>query len=85
MAKRQPSCRKRATKRSSESRAKKGAKSLARSIGGFIPGIGTILGIESVYQSGKRLMNSEPKALKSIGKKKSKRIGKSIKKRFKLW
>jgi len=85
MAKRQPSRRKRATKGSSESRAKKDAKSLARSIGGFIPGIGTILGIESVYQSGKKLMDSGPKALKSIGKKKSKRIGKQIIKRFKLW
>ena len=85
MAKRQPSRRKRATKGSSESRAKKDAKSLARSIGGFIPGLGTILGIESVYQSGKKLMDSGPKALKSIGKKKSNRIGKSIKKRFKLW
>jgi len=85
MAKRQPSRRKRATKGSSESRAKKDAKSLARSIGGFIPGIGTILGIESVYQSGKRLMNSGPKALKSIGKRKTKRISKQIIKRFKLW
>ena len=85
MAKRQPSRRKRATKGSSESRAKKDAKSLARSIGGFIPGLGTLLGIESVYRDGKRLMDSGPKALKSIGKKKSKRIGKQIKKRFKLW
>jgi hypothetical protein len=85
MAKRQPSRRKRATKGSSESRAKKDAKSLARSIGGFIPGLGTLLGIESVYRDGKRLMDSGPKALKSIGKKKSKRIGKSIIKRFKLW
>ena len=85
MAKRRPSRRKRATKGSSESRAKKDAKDFAKSVGGFFPGIGTVLGIESVYQSGKRLMNSGPKALKSIGKKKTKRIGKSIKKRFKLW
>jgi hypothetical protein len=85
MAKRQPGRRKRATKGSSESRAKKDAKSLARSIGGFIPGLGTLLGIESVYRDGKRLMDSGPKALKSMGKKKTKRIGKSIKKRFKLW
>jgi hypothetical protein len=85
MAKRQPSRRKRATKGSSQSRAKKDAKSLARSIGGFIPGLGTLLGIESVYRDGKRLMDSGPKALKSIGKRRTKRIGKSIVKRFKLW
>jgi hypothetical protein len=85
MAKRQPSRRKRPTKGSSESRAKKDAKDFAKSIGGFLPGIGTILGIESIYLSGKKLMDSGPKALKSMGKKKTKRIGKSIKKRFKLW
>ena len=86
MAKRQPSRRKRpTTKRSSESRAKKDAKDFAKSIGGFLPGIGTILGIESIYHSGKKLMDSGPKALKSIGKRKTKRIGKQIKKRFKLW
>ena len=85
MAKRQPGRRKRATKRSSESRAKKDAKDFAKSIGGFLPGIGTILGIESIYHSGKKLMDSGPKALKSMGKRRTKRIGKQIKKRFKLW
>ena len=89
MAKRQPGRRRRSTKRSSESRAKKDAASFAKSVGGFLPGIGTLLGIESVYESGKRLMKSGPKALKAAGKKKSKslgkRIGKRIKKQFKLW
>jgi ERCC4-type nuclease len=85
MAKRQPGRRKRTSKRSSEGRAKKDAKDFAKSVGGFIPGIGTVLGIESVYKSGKRLMNSGPRALKSIGKKRTKRIGKQIKKRFKPW
>lgn len=66
MAKKQPSRRKRATKSNSVSRAKKDAKSLARSIGGFIPGLGTILGIESVYSDGRKLMDSAPKALKSM-------------------
>jgi len=85
MAKRQPSRRKRATKRSSESRAKKDAKNFAKSVGGFLPGIGTILGIESIYNSGKKLMDSGPKALKSMGKRRTKRISKQIIKRFKLW
>jgi hypothetical protein len=85
MARRQPSRRKRPTKRSSESRAKKDAKDFVKSVGGFLPGIGTILGIESIYNSGKKLMDSGPKALKSMGKRRTKRIGKSIKKRFKLW
>jgi len=66
MARRQPSRRKRATKSDSVGRAKKDAKNLARSIGGFIPGLGTILGIESVYRSGRKLMDSGPKALKSM-------------------
>ena len=66
MARRQPSRRKRATKSDSVGRAKKDAKNLARSIGGFIPGLGTILGIESVYRNGRRLMDSGPKALKSM-------------------
>jgi hypothetical protein len=64
MAKRQPGRKKRPT--SDVGRAKKDAKSLARSIGGFIPGIGTILNIESVYRDGKKLMGSGPRALKSI-------------------
>jgi len=66
MAKRQPGRRKRATRGDSVSRAKKDAKSLARSIGGFIPGLGTILGIEGVYRDGRKLMGSGPKALKSM-------------------
>ena len=66
MAKRQPSRRKRATKSDSVGKAKKDAKSLARSIGGFLPGIGTILNIESVYRDGKKLMYSGPRALKSM-------------------
>lgn len=66
MAKRQPGRRKRVTKRDSVGKAKKDAKSLARSIGGFIPGLGTILGIESVYRDGKKLMDSGPRALKSM-------------------
>jgi len=66
MAKRQPSHRKRATKSDSVGKAKKDAKSLAKSIGGFIPGLGTILNIESVYRDGKKLMDSGPKALKSM-------------------
>jgi hypothetical protein len=65
MAKRQ-SGRSRASKSNPVSRATKDAKNLARSIGGFIPGIGTILGIESVYRDGKKLMNSGPRALKSM-------------------
>jgi len=89
MAKRQPARRKRASRKSSVNRAKKDAASFAKSVGGFLPGIGTLLGIESVYESGKKLMKSGPKALKTVGKKKSKRlgkrIGKSIKKQFKLW
>lgn len=66
MAKRQPGRRKRATKGDSVNRAKKDAKNLAKSIGGFIPGLGTILGIESVYRDGKKLMDSGPKAVKSM-------------------
>jgi hypothetical protein len=89
MVKRQPGHRRRTGKRSAESRAKKDAASFAKSVGGFLPGIGTLLGIESVYESGKRLMKSGPKALKAAGKRKSKRlgkrIGKSIIKQFKLW
>ena len=66
MARRQAGRGKRATKGDSVSRAKKDARSLARSIGGFIPGLGTILGIESVYRDGRKLMDSGPKALKSM-------------------
>ena len=66
MAKRQPSRRKRATKNNSVSKAKKDAKSLARSIGGFIPGLGMLLGVESIYRNGRSLMDSGPKALKSM-------------------
>jgi len=66
MAKRQPSRRKRATKGSPVSRAKKDAQSLARSIGGFIPGLGMLLGVQSIYRDGRRLMDSGPKALKSM-------------------
>jgi len=66
MARRQPGLRKRATRGNSVNRAKRDAKSLAKSIGGFIPGLGTILGIESVYRDGKKLMDSGPKALKSM-------------------
>ena len=66
MAKRQAGRRKRGTRANSVNRAKNDAKSFARSIGGFIPGIGTILGIESVYRDGKKLMDSGPKALKSM-------------------
>jgi len=66
MAKRQSGRRKRATKGDSVSKAKKDAKSFALSIGGFIPGLGTILGIGSVYRDGKKLMDSGPKALKSM-------------------
>jgi len=66
MAKRQPSRKKRATKSNSVSKAKKDAKSLARSIGGFIPGLGMLLGVESIYRDGRRLMDSGPKALKSM-------------------
>ncbi len=85
MPRRQPGRRKRAGKSSSESRAKKDAKDFAKSVGGFLPVIGTILNIESVYQNGKKLMNSGPKALKSMGKKRVRRIGKKITKQFKLW
>jgi hypothetical protein len=66
MAKRQPGRRKRSTRGDSVNRAKKDAKSLALSIGGLIPGIGTILDIGSVYRDGKKLMDSGPKALKSM-------------------
>ncbi len=66
MAKRQPGRKKRATKSNSVSKAKKDAKSLARSIGGFIPGIGMLLGVESIYRDGRKLMDSGPKALKSM-------------------
>jgi hypothetical protein len=66
MAKRQPGRRKQASKSDSVSRAKKDAKSFARSIGGFIPGLGTILGIEGVYRDGRKLLDSGPKALKSM-------------------
>ena len=66
MAKRQTGRRKRGSRTDSVSRAKKDAQSLARSIGGFIPGLGTILGIEGVYRDGKKLMDSGPKALKSM-------------------
>jgi hypothetical protein len=66
MAKRQPGRRKRASKSDSVSRAKKDANNFAKSIGGFIPGLGTLLGIESVYRDGKKLMASGPKALKSM-------------------
>lgn len=66
MPRRQTGRRKRSSGTNSVDRAKKDAKSLARSIGGFIPGIGTILGIESVYRDGKKLMDSGPKALKSM-------------------
>ncbi len=66
MAKRQPGRSKRATKGSPVSKATRDAKSLAQSIGSFIPGLGTILSIESVYRDGKKLMDSGPKALKSM-------------------
>ena len=66
MARRQAGRRKRGSRTNSVNRAKNDARSLARSIGGFIPGIGTILGIESVYRDGKKLMDSGPKALKSM-------------------
>jgi hypothetical protein len=85
MPKRQPGRRKRASKSSSESRAKKDAKNLALSIGGLIPVLGTILDIGSVYRDGRKLMDSGPRALKSMGKKRTRRISKQIKKRFKLW
>ena len=81
MPKRQPGRR----KRSSGSRAKKDTQDFAKSVGGFLPFIGPVLNIDSVYQSGKKLMKSGPKALKNIGKRKTKRIGRRIIKRFKLW
>jgi hypothetical protein len=85
MPKRQPGRRKRVGKNSSERRAKKDAREFAKSVAGFLPVIGTVLDIESVYKSGKKLMNSGPKALKSMGKKRARRIGKKITKRFNLW
>jgi hypothetical protein len=85
MPKRQPGRRKRVGKSGSESRAKKDARDFAKSVAGFLPVIGTVLDIESVYKSGKKLMNSGPKALKSMGKKRARRISKKITKRFKLW
>ena len=66
MAKRKAGSRKRGRGADSVNKAKRDAKSLARSIGGFIPGIGTILNIESVYRDGRKLMDSGPKALKSM-------------------
>jgi len=48
------------------SRAKNDLKHFATSVGGFIPGVGTLLGIQSVYRDGKKLMSSAPKALLSV-------------------
>ena len=47
-------------------RAKNDLKHFATSVGGFIPGIGTLLGIQSVYRDSKKLMSSAPRALMSV-------------------
>lgn len=47
-------------------KAKNDLKHFATSVGGFIPSIGTLLGIQSVYRDGKKLMTSGPRALLSV-------------------
>jgi hypothetical protein len=82
-SKKQPGARKRPTKKDTVSTAKKDASNFARSIGSFIPGVGTILGIQSAYQDGMKLLESGPLALKELGKKSKERIESRIKERLK--
>ena len=82
-SKKKPSTRKRPTKKDTLSTAKKDASNFARSIGSFIPGVGVILGIQSIYQDGMKLLESGPPALKELGKKSKERIESRIKERLK--
>lgn len=82
-SKKQPRTRKRPAKKDTVSTAKKDASNFARSIGSFIPGVGTILGIQSIYSDGMKLLESGPLALKELGKKSKERIESRIRKRFK--
>ena len=81
-SKKQPSTRKRPAKKDTISVAKKDASNFARSIGSFIPGVGVILGIQSAYQDGMKLLESGPPALKELGKKGKERIENRIRERF---
>jgi hypothetical protein len=82
-SKKQPKTRKRPTKKDTISTAKMDASNFARSIGSFIPGVGTILGIQSIYSDGMKLLESGPLALKELGKKSKERIESRIRKRLK--
>jgi hypothetical protein len=82
-SKKQPRTRKRPTKKDTVSIAKQDASNFARSIGSFIPGVGVILGIQSAYQDGMKLLESGPPALKELGKKGKERIESRIKERLK--
>jgi len=83
-SKKQPSTRKRPTEKDTVSTAKQDARNFARSIGSFIPGLGTILGIQSAYQDGMKLLKSGPEALKELSKKSKEHIESRIKERFRI-
>ncbi len=78
-----PAPKKRAKNKDSVTQAKKDARNFAKSVASFIPGIGTILGIQSAYDDGMKLLESGPQALKELGKKSKERIKSQIKERLK--
>ena len=82
-SKKRPSARKRPAKKDTISTAKNDARDFARSIGSFIPGVGTLLGIQSAYHDGMKLLESGPLALKELGKKGKERIESRIRERLK--
>lgn len=75
------------TKRSSKqkdsvSRAKKDARNFAKSVASFIPGIGTLLGIQNAYDDGMKLLESAPQAMIDIGNRSKERLESRIKRRL---
>ena len=83
MAKRQLARGKRsANKKDSVSRAKKDARNFAKSVASFIPGIGTLLGIQNAYDDGMKLLESGPQAMIDIGNRSKERLESRIKRRL---
>lgn len=84
VAKRQSARRKSAAKQKDPvSTAKRDAKNFAKSVVSFIPGIGTLLGIQDAYNDGMKLLESAPQALKEIGNKNKERLKNRIENRIK--
>ena len=82
-SKNQTTRRKRSSKqKDSVSRAKKDARNFAKSVASFIPGIGTLLGIQNAYDDGMKLLESAPQALIDIGNRSKERLKSRIKERF---